>query len=112
MSVHGRVWLAHRAGTVPPSLQAFMESAVDAIPGDDDAGAARELAAAALACLHQALRLGDDRAAALPLLAADALMTAACEEAALRGDIADLTDEFSTARLRSLLSAASLQDTK
>lgn len=40
------------------------------------------LAAAALLCLADAAECGDDRAAALHLLAADALVTDACEAAA------------------------------
>jgi hypothetical protein len=40
-----------------------------------------ELAAAAITCLQAAIRIGDDRSAAIHLLAADALITAACEAA-------------------------------
>lgn len=83
-----------------------MEAGIEAIPGDDPGGVARELGAAALVCLHDALRLGDDRAAALPLLAADALITAAFEEAALRGDVLDLADEFGLDRIRTILAHA------
>jgi hypothetical protein len=82
MSRHGRAWLASRADDVPPSLQARMEPAVDGTAAATPPDVAGELAAAALACLQQAFDDCDERGAALHLLAADALMTSACEAAA------------------------------
>lgn len=83
MSDRARAWLAMRAGAVPPALEARMEAAVDGVIDDDTVPAA--LADAARACLREALAIGDDRAAALHLLAADALITYACEAAADKG---------------------------
>jgi hypothetical protein len=82
MSTHGRAWLASRANDVPPSLQARMELAVDGTAAATPPDVAGDLAAAALACLEQAFDNCDERGAALHLLAADALMTGACEAAA------------------------------
>jgi hypothetical protein len=86
VSAQARAWLALRAGAVPPSLEARMEAAVDAV--GDGRSVHRDLADAALRCLLAAARLGDDRGAALHLLAADALITAACEAAAEAGPAA------------------------
>lgn len=80
MSDRARAWLAMRAGAVPPVLEARLESAIDDAFDDDDLP--DELADAARSCLRAALAAGDDRDAALHLLAADALITYACEAAA------------------------------
>lgn len=56
-----------------------MEHALDDVPTDDTIHGS--LADAARLCLRDALTAGDDRAAALHLLAADALLTYACEAA-------------------------------
>ncbi|HSK19770.1 MAG TPA: hypothetical protein VK912_11540 [Longimicrobiales bacterium] len=80
MSDRARAWLATRAGAVPPALEARMESAMDDVVGQDTVPAA--LAAAARVCMRDALAAGDDRSAAVHLLAADALITYACEAAA------------------------------
>jgi hypothetical protein len=69
-----------RAGAVPPALEARMESAMDDVIDDDSVPAS--LADAARVCMRDALAAGDDRSAALHLLAADALITYACEAAA------------------------------
>jgi hypothetical protein len=82
VSGHGRAWLAVRAGAVPPSLQARMESAVEAVAAAAPPDVPAELSGAAIACLLRAFEGCDERAAALHLLAADALMTSACEAAA------------------------------
>jgi hypothetical protein len=82
VSGHGRAWLAVRAGAVPPSLQARMESAVEAVAAAAQPDVPAELSGAAIACLLRAFEGCDERAAALHLLAADALMTSACEAAA------------------------------
>ena len=89
MSARARSWLASRAGAVPPQLEAAMENAVDEVA--DDIAVPHALAAAARVCLVRALHDCDDRSAALPLLAADALMTFACEAAA-DGDGADIME--------------------
>lgn len=103
MSDRARAWLAMRAGAVPPALEARMERAIDDAVGEDTLPAA--LADAARACLREALAIGDDRAAALHLLAADALMTCACEAAAEEGGDAldDLVNATAPERLAHLL---------
>jgi hypothetical protein len=64
-----------------------------------------QLAEAALVCLRDAVRLGDDRSAAIHLLGADALITAACEQAAATGDadavasLRTLCDAFTVERV-------------
>jgi len=68
---------------VPASLSRRIDEALAAAHGDPAAPATKLRAAAA--CLQQALALGDDRRAALDLLAADALLTSACEAAAGSG---------------------------
>lgn len=81
MSSPARAWLSQWRAAVPPSLAAVVEQAVStADDGTHDTTAI--LSDAAVACLRTALRIGDDRAAALHLLAADALITAACDVAA------------------------------
>jgi hypothetical protein len=80
-------WLAGRVQAAPASLVDHMNLAVDAVPAEAVAGSggaavARLLTRASLSCLAEALESCDDRTAALPLLAADALITAACEAAA------------------------------
>jgi hypothetical protein len=74
-------WLARETGDAPAALLHRMHEAVCALP-DTDRALSEQLAAAALDCLRDALDRCDERAAALPLLAADALITAACEAAA------------------------------
>lgn len=85
MSTRARAWLATRATETPQALMARMDEAV-AEPGaadsDEQASVHRDLADAALLCVRAATERGDDRSAALHLLAADALITAACEAAA------------------------------
>ncbi|MGH7448341.1 MAG: hypothetical protein ACRELT_12315 [Longimicrobiales bacterium] len=105
MSDRTRAWLALRAGAVPPVLEARMESAIDDV-FDHDASA-DALADAARSCLRDALAAGDDRAAALHLLAADALITYACEAAADDGPeaLAALAEAWSAERLAYLVEA-------
>lgn len=79
MNEQARAWLARRADRVPGALQARMQSAIDSLDGDSVAAV---LAEAAHACLRDAVAAGDERGAALHLLAADALITYACEAAA------------------------------
>jgi hypothetical protein len=86
MSTAAIEWLRERAADVPPELQARMELAL-LTTGHDDAAAAdvaHALAQAAVSCLRDALTTCEHRRAALPLLAADALITAAFEAAADR----------------------------
>jgi hypothetical protein len=84
-----RAWLAAIGGTaVPASLQARMEQALRDVAADQP-DVADLFAAAALSCLQDALAQCEERDAALHLLAADALMTAACEAAAADADAAE-----------------------
>jgi hypothetical protein len=81
MSATATHWLTREAGDAPAALLDRMYEAVRAIP-DTEGTLSEQLAAAALDCLREALDRCEERAAALPLLAADALITAACEAAA------------------------------
>lgn len=76
-------WLETRAADIPEPLRERMRQAVAAVTATGEPAA--DLGEAALDCLRDALERGDDRAAALPLLAADALLTHAAEAAALAG---------------------------
>lgn len=75
---------------VPPALKERMDAAVRRQLAAADGAAALAsdavdpalLAEAGLACLEDALAAGDDRRSAFALLAADALITAACAAAA------------------------------
>jgi hypothetical protein len=108
VSEHGRAWLAARSDAVPPALQDEMEAAASAVPATAPPDAPAELADAALACLRAAFDECDSRGAALHLLAADALVTGACEAAAEAGPEAleRLCESLSPARLEPLLPAA------
>lgn len=70
-------------GPVPQSLVHRLDEVLRETAGDP-ADAATQMAAAET-CLRAALERGSDRAAALDLLAADALLTAACGAAAQTG---------------------------
>jgi hypothetical protein len=107
MSARARAWVAARADAVPAQLVAVMRDAVDQVPGEE-LELPHALAEAALYCLRHALHDCDDRSAALPLLAADALMTSACEAAA-HGDsekITLLAETCTPQRLARLLSTS------
>lgn len=92
-------WIAEHSASVPPSLARAM--AVAASAGPDDT---RSLAGAATNALRAALRHGSDREAAFQLLAADALLTAACERAAARpGELSELAINFAPAGIAALL---------
>lgn len=98
MSLDVDAWLEARLAHAPASLAARMRRAVaDSAPGNagqDDGpssgssaptpalGLAERLGAAAVDCMREALARGDARAGAFELLAADALLTHACEAAA------------------------------
>jgi hypothetical protein len=79
MSDAAREWLGRHAHDVPAVLQQRMERAAGDATGAD---VQDELVAAAIGCLQVALERCDERAAALHLLAADALATHACAYAA------------------------------
>jgi hypothetical protein len=87
MSLDAVAWLGAREPAPPPALQARMAAALEGGAGDAAADPTLEeaLAAAALRELRAALALGSARAAATPLLSADALLTYAFEAAAERG---------------------------
>jgi hypothetical protein len=73
-------WLERSRAALPPALAAVVEQTItDSVAGS---GHTEVLSAAALACLRTAWQMGDERAAAVHLLAADALITAALELAA------------------------------
>jgi hypothetical protein len=79
-------WLQQHSAGLPASLSEHMLRALeDAVPDDASASTAEALMLAALSCLRKAVELCDSRQGALPLLAADGLMTAACEAAAQQG---------------------------
>lgn len=82
-----QAWLAPRLADVPASLAHRMTAALDDVasntdPADRAASIPVVLGEAALNCLRAAMPRCDDREAALHLLAADALITSACEAAA------------------------------
>ena len=91
---------------VPAALAAHMRRALDDVApantGDDPAVDPARFAAAAHACLRDALTACDDRDAALPLLAADALITAACAGAD-ENELRRLAAEWAPERLAALL---------
>jgi hypothetical protein len=102
VSSPAHVWLAEWRAAAPPSLAAVVEHAVTTAD-DHTSDTVVILAEAAVACLRSALRIGDDRAAALHLLAADALITAACEVAArTERDLAAIAARFTADRLATL----------
>lgn len=78
MSANGDAlsWIDDHLGDAPPSLVERMRELVRVSDGRTSAHA---LANAAAAGLRNAIEIGDKREAALDLLAADALLTHACE---------------------------------
>lgn len=106
---HGAAeWLRRHAPDAPASLVARMDRAVqEAARAHPRLEAADALGQAALSCLREALEQCDERAAALPLLAADALITAACEHAAERGPdhVLALARRFAPAALEPLVAS-------
>ncbi len=91
---------ATSSDSVPPDLARAMRDA--RVEADGDAADARALLAAADAGLRRALEHIDDRAAAIDLLAADALLTDACAAAASAGGVGPLAVE-TTERLAALV---------
>ena len=99
-----RDWLDRREATPPPRLLERLREALDAAftRGVD---LPSQFGEAALVCLEAALRRGDDRSAALDLLAADALLTYGCEAAAEldRDEVARFAEHYGAGRLARLL---------
>ncbi|MBX6363244.1 MAG: hypothetical protein IRZ00_05190 [Gemmatimonadetes bacterium] len=93
-------WLDTRTPPPPAELRARLADALE--PAETLPGA---LADGALVCLAAALARGDDRAAALDLLSADALLTYALEAAAEAGadEVLAVADAYGPARLAALL---------
>jgi hypothetical protein len=82
-------WFDERCAGVPANLAMRAREAVRAAAGPSaasDAAVTAVLLDAATACMDAALGYGADRAAAADLLAADALLTWACEAAIEEGD--------------------------
>lgn len=106
MSDPALAWIAAHEGTAPAPLRAALEAALAGADAEDVAVADR-LARAALRELARALELGDDRAAAYPLLAADALLTASMDAAADEGldSVAAAADAWGALALAPLLEA-------
>jgi hypothetical protein len=77
-------WLTAREPDMPEALRARMYEVLESADGRAHDIALRFGFAATL-CLQRALALGDDRAAALDLLAADAFLTHGAEAAAEGG---------------------------
>jgi hypothetical protein len=108
-------WLASRAAAAPPALRARISAAMRAAESRVDVGDAVRvspslpnlLAEAGLERLRYSLRHPQEADAALDLLAADALLTYACEAAAELGEeaLARLQTELSPARFAALLDA-------
>lgn len=76
-------WLAAREPDLPPDLRARMVAALHATSA---AALQDRFGEAAVDCMRMALAAGDDRAGALHLLAADALLTHGAEAAAVGGE--------------------------
>jgi hypothetical protein len=98
-------WLCERVGTAPPELLARMLEAVADAP---DGPVYAMLGEAALSRLRLVLASGGERAAALDLLAADALLTHALAAAAEDGEatLLEAVAEFGAARCATLLEDA------
>jgi hypothetical protein len=86
MTHAAKLWLHQHSAAVPASLSEFMSRALhDAVSRNASASTSEALLLAAMSCLREAVDLCEERHGALPLLAADGLMTAACEAAAQQG---------------------------
>ena len=104
MNNAARDWLEARAGAAPLSLRNAMDTALAA--GRGEGSVAAVLCDAAMHALESALQAGDDRAAALHLLAADALLTAACEAAVDDpGEASEVAQRFGTKQLATMFAA-------
>ncbi len=91
-------WLDARAAAPPPELRERMAAALADVTSETVPGT---LAEAALSCLQATMAAGGERASALDLLAADALLTYALEAAAEMGAQAlrDVVDAYGPSRL-------------
>lgn len=101
-----RSWLAERLADAPDTLRDRM---LDAVANASGSGATHDvLANAAALCLERAMSEQARRASALNLLAADALMTHACEAAAEAGSdvLATFTAAWNAERFERLLPTA------
>jgi len=87
-------WLAAREPDIPEALRARMHEVLKGVAGGANDVAAR-FGFAATFCLQRALSLGDERGAALDLLAADAFLTHGAAAAAERGS--DALNAFAAA---------------
>lgn len=99
-------WLDARQPAPPPSLRAAIDAALRAsAPGAPDAPVHDRLAEAGLEALGRVARKPSERSTAAELLAADALLTYACEAAAEAGpDAVDaLTGRLDAERFAGLL---------
>ena len=93
-------WLGARAPAPPPPLAAALQAAVQQA---QDSSVPNALLDAAERELARALELGDTRAAAFPLLTADALLTYVLEAAAEQGVVPlDAMIERCAARLAAM----------
>jgi hypothetical protein len=109
-------WLDGSAPAMPAPLRAAVDAALERAaegrPSGEGAPASVDvpdrLARAALDALARVIRSTPDRSAALELLAADALLTYACEAAAEAGpDALDrLLDDLTLSRFEALLQEA------
>lgn len=106
MSDAAVAWLEAEEPDAPPPLRTAMTAALAEHEGQDVTLPGR-LAGAALRELARAMELGDVRAAAYPLLTADALLTAAMAAAAEQGlqAVTAAADAWGAATLAPLLEA-------
>jgi hypothetical protein len=98
-------WLIAREPDMPDALRARMQEVLESVaePAND---IARRFGLAATVCLERTLALGDERAAALDLLAADAFFTHGAEAAAESGSdaLTSFASSFGAEALGRLLS--------
>jgi hypothetical protein len=97
--VNVRDWLAHREPSPPRVLRERVEALAVAVPEIEGDPAGSLLAAAEEALAQLARRPADDRAAAIDLLAVDALVTYAMEYAAQTPDDIPPLSERAMSRL-------------
>ncbi len=98
-------WLERRLPEAPEALRLRMAEAVGSLEGDAATGAIPVLLArAAEECLRATLADPSERPAALHLLAADALLTHACQAAAEQGlgALEALTEAYAPAHFAAL----------
>jgi hypothetical protein len=97
-----RHWLETRLQGAPETLRVRM---TEALADTDNTSIADQLAAAAEQCMRIALKHPSERASALDLLAADALLTHACEAASEQGsaELARFVATWNAERFEQLL---------